>query len=45
MQEEFDLLKISPSILSTEIMSEGSSIASTPTESELDIELAEFGNW
>ena len=45
MQEEFDLLKISPSILSTMIMSEGSSVTNRPTESELDEELAELGNW
>ena len=45
MQEEFDLLTISPSILSTVIMSDSSSIASRPTEGELDLELRELVNW
>ena len=45
MQEEFDLLTISPSILSTVIMSDSPSVASRPTESELDLELAELVNW
>ena len=43
--QEFNLLTISPSILSTVIMSDSPSVASRPTESELDLKLAELVNW
>ena len=39
------MLRISPSILSAAIMSDSPSVASRPTESELDLELAELVNW
>ena len=40
-----DLFRIIPSILCTVIMSTTPSVVSRPTESELDIELAELVNW
>ena len=40
-----DLLRSSPSNLSSLIMSDSSSVTSLPTESELDLELAELVNW
>ena len=43
--QEFNLLTISPSILSTVIMSDSPSVASRPTESEQDLKLAELVNW
>ena len=42
--QEFDLLTISPSILSTVIIMSDSP-SSRPTESELDLKLAELVNW
>ena len=38
-------MRISPSILSAAIMTDSPSVASRPTESELDLELAELVNW
>ena len=44
-RRNIDFLRSSPSNLSALIMSDSSSGASRPTESELDLELAELVNW
>ena len=44
-RNNIDLLRSIPSILCTVIMSDSSSVTSRPTESELDVELAELVNW